>query len=155
MIILFVGVTLLMYYVHWYEILISAPLAGMFCVLAIFLGLNLQLSKTKWKIILFTMYCVFAVATFILCVLGLTLHMHVLQGLTWICCCCIMLIVILFTAYYLNVHYKQGDCSISYLFFVWSYEYILFVIMLQLTFNTFLDCRSNISNSNMTMIGQD
>uniref|UniRef100_A0A5K4FAJ7 Protein lifeguard 2 n=2 Tax=Schistosoma mansoni TaxID=6183 RepID=A0A5K4FAJ7_SCHMA len=138
-----------------YEKMISAPLAGMFCVLAIFLGLNLQLSKRKWKIILFTMSCVFAVAGFILYVLGLTLHMHVLQGSAWICCCCIMFIVSLFTAYYLNVHDKQGDCSISYLFFVWIYECIAFVIILQFILNSFIDCHSNGSNPNMTMIEQD
>ncbi|CAH8629278.1 unnamed protein product [Schistosoma rodhaini] len=142
-IILFVGVALLMSPAQWYEIMISAPLAGMLCVLAIFLGLNLQLSKRKWKIILFTMYCVFLVAAFILYVLWLTLHELVLQGSAWICCCCIMFIFILCATYYLNVCNKQGDFSISYLFFVWIYEYIAFVILLQFILNLFIDCTSS------------
>ncbi|CAH8629236.1 unnamed protein product [Schistosoma rodhaini] len=154
-IILFVGVASLLLPAQWYEIMISEILAGMFYVLAYFLGLNLQLSKLKWKIILFTMYCVFAVAGFILCVLGVTLRMLVLQGLAWICCCCLMFIVSLFTAYYLNELNKQGDCSISYLLFVWIYECIAFVIIIQIVLNSFIDCHSNDSNSNMTMIAQD
>ncbi|CAH8629417.1 unnamed protein product [Schistosoma rodhaini] len=92
MIILFVGVALLLFPAQSFEILISELLAGMFCVLAIFLGLNLQLSKRKWKIIMFTMYCVFLVAAFILCVLGLTLHKPLLEGSAWICGCCLMFI---------------------------------------------------------------
>ncbi|CAH8629123.1 unnamed protein product [Schistosoma rodhaini] len=153
--ILFVGVALLMHKVKWHEIMISAPLASMFCVLAIFLGVNLQLSKKKRKIILFTMYCVILVAAFVLYVLWLTLKKPILQGSFWICCCCIMFIVILFTAYYLYMHYRQGDCSKSYIFFVWIYEYTAFFIILQFILNTFLDCKSNISNSNMTMIAWD
>ncbi|CAH8629323.1 unnamed protein product [Schistosoma rodhaini] len=155
MIILFVGVALLLFPAQSFEILISELLAGMFCVLAIFLGLNLQLSKRKWKIIMFTMYCVFLVAAFILCVLGLTLHKPVLGGSALICCCCLMFIVSLFTAYYLNVHNKQEGCSLSYLLFVWIYECIAFVIIIQIVLNSFIDCRSNESNSNMTMIAQD
>ncbi|CAH8633235.1 unnamed protein product, partial [Schistosoma rodhaini] len=81
MIILFVGVALLMSPEQWYEIMISAPLSGMFCILAIFSGSNLQLSNRRWKIILFTICCVFVVAGFILYVVGLTLPTLVLQGL--------------------------------------------------------------------------
>ncbi|CAH8633250.1 unnamed protein product, partial [Schistosoma rodhaini] len=84
MIILFVGIALLMSPARWYEITIYVPLASIFCVLAYFLGVNLQLSKKKWKIILFAICCVSLVAGFILCVLGSTLNKHNLQGLAWI-----------------------------------------------------------------------
>uniref|UniRef100_A0AA85GCR8 Uncharacterized protein n=3 Tax=Schistosoma rodhaini TaxID=6188 RepID=A0AA85GCR8_9TREM len=154
MIILFVGIALLMSPARWYEITIYVPLASIFCVLAYFLGVNLQLSKKKWKIILFAICCVSLVAGFILCVLGSTLNKHALQGLAWICCCCIMFIVSLFTAYYLNVQNKQGDCSISYIFFVWIYEYTAFVIIIQFILNLLIDCTSNDINSKMTMIAQ-
>ncbi|CAH8629338.1 unnamed protein product [Schistosoma rodhaini] len=155
MIILFVGVALLLFPAQSFEILISELLAGMFCILAIYFGLNLQLSRRKWKIIMFTMYCVFLVAGFILCVLGLTLHKPLLEGSAWICGCCLMFILNLFTGYYLNVHSKEGDCSKSYIFFACSYEYIAFVIIIQFILNTLIDCTSSNRNLNMTMIAQD
>ncbi|CAH8629367.1 unnamed protein product [Schistosoma rodhaini] len=155
MIILFVGVALLMSPEQWYEIMISAPLSGMFCILAIFSGSNLQLSNRRWKIILFTICCVFVVAGFILYVVGLTLPTLVLQGLAWICLCCLMFIVSMFTAYYLNMLNKQEVCSLSYLLFVWIYEYIAFVIIIQFILNTLIDCTSSNRNLNMTMIAQD
>ncbi|CAH8629536.1 unnamed protein product [Schistosoma rodhaini] len=97
-----VGVALLISLEKWYEEFISVLVATVFCALAIFINVKLQVLQRKWKILSFTMCCVFAIAEFILFVIGVRLEMNVLIGAAWICWCFIMFIVIISTIAYLK-----------------------------------------------------
>ncbi|CAH8627326.1 unnamed protein product, partial [Schistosoma haematobium] len=111
MIIMIVGFALLISFAKWYEIIISLPMATVFASLAILWGEQLQGSERKWRILLFTICCVFAGTGFILFALGVIFRTNVLQGLAWICWCCETLIVIMFTTYYLDTHHEQEQLS--------------------------------------------
>ncbi|CAH8629381.1 unnamed protein product [Schistosoma rodhaini] len=150
-----VGVALLISLEIWYEEIISVLVATVFCALAIFINVKLQVLQRKWKILSFTMCCVFAIAEFVLFVIGVRLKMNVLIGAAWICWCFIMFIVIISTIAYLKACREQEQFSTFYSFFLLIYEHIILVISLLFTLNTFIDCHSISGNLNMTMIGHD
>ncbi|CAH8629465.1 unnamed protein product [Schistosoma rodhaini] len=155
MIFMIVGVSLIMSFAKWYEMVSSISLSTVFFVSVMLINVNVHGSKRKWKILLFTMCCVFTVAGFILFVIGVTLRMNVLQGLAWICLCFIMSIVIIFTVAYLQTLSDQKQFSLLYSIILVDCEIIILVISLLFTLNTFINCKSSSGFVNQIMNGHD
>ncbi|CAH8617137.1 unnamed protein product [Schistosoma margrebowiei] len=127
--------------------------------LAILLGAKLTIQKRKLEIILFSMWCVFAVIGIVLLFMDVALTKagalsnHIVLGVSWICWCCTMLIVIVYTAYYLCRSSEEEQSRVMYIIFLWTYEYIALVNSSQFCLNTFIDCHPCNKTMNNTSIG--
>ncbi|CAH8617151.1 unnamed protein product [Schistosoma margrebowiei] len=159
LIILIIGVGLLNSRTQWYEIIISVTVDTLLASLAILLGAKLTIQKRKLEIILFSMWCVFAVIGIVLLFMDVALTKagalsnHIVLGVSWICWCCTMLIVIVYTAYYLCRSSEEEQSRVMYIIFLWTYEYIALVNSSQFCLNTFIDCHPCNKTMNNTSIG--
>ncbi|CAH8615267.1 unnamed protein product [Schistosoma curassoni] len=153
LIIMIIGVGLLNSRTQWYEIIISVIVDTSLASLAILLGVKLIIQKRKLEIILFSMWCVFAVIGIVLLFIDVVLTKaevlsnHIVLGVAWICWCCAMLIVIVYTAYYLDRSSEEEQSHVMYILFLWSYEYIALIVVSQFSLNSFIDCHSSGGNT--------
>ncbi|CAH8537275.1 unnamed protein product, partial [Schistosoma turkestanicum] len=147
---------------RWYEEVIAAIVPLAVLISAFILGDKMKPSARKWIILLFWVCCGLVTVGFICSALAIIcknkgeldivikplsdnhlcdeILIIVYSVFSAICWFMAMFIVIALTTYYLMKIMKPEDLSALYLTLIYSFEYLLFVIILKLHLNYFFHC---------------
>ncbi|CAH8286582.1 unnamed protein product [Schistosoma turkestanicum] len=143
LIIMIVGVALLTLCGAWYEQVIAAMMSFSVMIFAIELVLGMKGSTGRWRMLLFSLWCVFITLGLVCSILSIIemsqckIAFPVLSAICWLTA---MLIVIALTTYYLVKYQELEEYSIFYIRFIISFEFLILLIISQLHVNFIFHC---------------
>ncbi|CAH8286586.1 unnamed protein product [Schistosoma turkestanicum] len=126
LIIMIVGVALLTLCGAWYEQVIAAMMSFSVMIFAIELVLGMKGSTGRWRMLLFSLWCVFITLGLVCSILSI-IEMSQCK-------------VIALTTYYLVKYQELEEYSIFYIRFIISFEFLILLIISQLHVNFIFHC---------------